>query len=116
LVPTVTSEIVRFTGQHLLAPRAVLNENYWKELQQGLSQHSLDVFHVVLHVDSGVLARRINSGELEPGARQWRLDHISDYTAARAWMETSADLVVDATSLPAAEVARSVLQAVQLRT
>lgn len=115
LVPTVTSEIARFTGQHLLAPQAVLHESYWKELQQGLSQHSLDVFHVVLHVDSGALARRINSDELEPSARQWRLDHISDYIAARAWMETSADLVLDATSLPAAEAARAVLQAVQLR-
>jgi chloramphenicol 3-O-phosphotransferase len=95
--------------------QAVLNENHWRELQQGFSQCSLDVFHVALHVDSEVLTQRINADELEPKARQWRLDHISDYTAARAWMQASADLVVDSTSLSAAEVARAVRKAIQPR-
>jgi chloramphenicol 3-O-phosphotransferase len=113
LVPVVTSEIARFTGQHLIATQTVLNEGYWKELQQGFNQNSLEVLHVVLHVDSGVLAHRINSDELEQKARQWRLDHIRDYAAARAWMVASADLVVDSTSLSVAEVAGSILQVIQ---
>ena len=55
LVPAVTNEIARFTGQHLIATQAVLNESYWTELQQGFKQHSLEVFHVVLDVDTEVL-------------------------------------------------------------
>ena len=93
-------------------PQAVLNESYWKELQQGFKQHSLEVFHVVLDVDTEILARRIKGGELEQTASQWRLDHIRDYAAARPWMVASADLVVDSTSLPVADVARSVLRAI----
>lgn len=50
--------------------------------------------------------------ELEQTARQWRLDHIRDYAAARPWMVASADLVVDSTSLPVTDVARSVLLAI----
>jgi AAA domain len=112
LVPAVTNEIARFTGQHLIATQAVLNESYWKELQQGFKQHSLEVFHVVLHVDTEVLARRIKADELEQTARQWRLGHIRDYAAARPWMVASADLVVDSTSSPVVDVARSVLRAI----
>jgi len=112
LVPAVTNEIARFTGQHLIATQAVLNESYWTELQQGFKQHSLEVFHVVLDVDTEVLARRIKGDELEQTARQWRLDHIRDYAAARPWMVASADLVVDSTSMPVADVARSVLRAI----
>jgi hypothetical protein len=41
-------------------------------------------------------------------AVQWRLDHISDYEKARPWMESAADLVLDATHLPAAEVAERI--------
>ena len=110
----MTSEITRFTGQHLIAPQAVLNESYWKELLQGFKQHSLDVFHVVIHVDAEVLAHRIKADELEQTARQWRLDHIRDYAAARPWMVASADLVVDSTSLPVADVARFVRRAIHL--
>jgi hypothetical protein len=46
-------------------------------------------------------------------ARQWRLDHIRDYLAARDWMQATADLVIDTTTLTASQAARSVHQAVQ---
>jgi shikimate kinase len=113
LVPVVTSEITRFTGQHLLATQTVLNETYWDELQQGFSQHSLDVFHVVLHASPEALAQRINADQDDPAARQWRLSHISDYLAARDWMQSAADLVIDTTGLAASRTARSILQAAQ---
>jgi AAA domain len=113
LIPVITSEIARFTGQHLIATQTVLNERYWKELQQGFMQHSLEVFHVVLNVDAEVLAHRINADELEQKARQWRLDHIHDYAAARPWMVASADLVVDTTSLSAPGVARRILRSIR---
>ena len=112
LVPAVTSEIARFTGQHLLATQSVLNEAYWNELRQGFSQHALDVFHVVLHAGPEVLAQRIRADQQDQQARQWRLDHISDYLAARDWMEAAADLVIDSTALGVPEAASSIRQAV----
>ena len=109
LVPVVTSEIARFTGQHLLATQSVLNETYWKELRQGFNQHGQDVFHVVLHADPETLAQRITADQEDQEARQWRLDHIGDYLAARDWMEAAADLVIDSTALSVQEVASSIL-------
>ena len=108
LVPVFTEKIARFTGQHLIAVQTVLREDYWQELTAGFERTSLDIFHVLLHVDSDVLAERIKADEVEAVACQWRLDHISDYEKARPWMESAADLVIDTTHLPAAEVAERI--------
>ena len=92
LVPVFTEKIARFTGQHLIAVQTVLREDYWRELTAGFERTPLDIFHVLLHVDSDVLAERIKADEVEAGACQWRLDHISAYEKARPWMESAADL------------------------
>src|ERR1700733_8762684 len=91
LVPVFTEKIARFTGQHLIAVQTVLREDYWQELTAGFERTPLDIFHVLLHVDSDVLAQRINADEALAVARQWRLDHVGD-----------------ATHLPAAEVAERI--------
>jgi AAA domain len=104
LVPVFTEKIARFTGQHLIAVQTVLREDYWQELTAGFERTPLEVFHVLLHVDSDVLAERIKADEVEAAACQWRLDHIGDYEKSRAWMESAADLVIDATHLPVADV------------
>jgi AAA domain len=109
LVPVFTEKIARFTSQHLIAVQTVLREDYWRELAVGFERTSLDIFHVLLHVDSDVLAERIKADEVEVGAFQWRLDHISDYEKSRPWMESAADLVVDATHLPAADVGERIV-------
>jgi shikimate kinase len=108
LVPVVTEKIAGFTGQHLIAVQAVLREDYWRELAQGFKRTPMDIFHVLLHVDSEVLAERIRADELEPKACQWRLDHISDYEKSRSWMESAADLVIDATNLSVVNVAERI--------
>ena len=59
LVPVFTETIARFTGQHLVAVQTVLREDYWQELTEGFARTPLDIFHVLLHVDSEVLAERI---------------------------------------------------------
>jgi shikimate kinase len=105
LVPVVTGSIAAFTGQHLIAVQTVLREEYWSELAQSFRRTPLEVFHVLLHVDSEILAKRIKADKADPGACQWRLDHISGYEKARPWMESAADLVIDATHLPATDVA-----------
>jgi shikimate kinase len=108
LVPVFTETIARFTGQHLIAVQTVLREDYWRELARGFRGTQLDIFHVLLHVDSDVLAERIKADEAWPRASPWRLDHISAYEEARPWLESAADLVIDATSLPAVDVAERI--------
>ena len=108
LVPVFTEKIASFTGQHLIAVQTVLREGYWHELTQGFERTALDIFHVLLHVDSDVLAERIKADQVDAKACQWRLDHISDYEKSRPWLESAADLVVDATNLPVADVAERI--------
>ncbi len=69
------------------------------EITQGFKRTPLGIFHVLLHVDSDVLAERIKADEVDARACQWRLDHISDYEKSRPWMESAADLVIDTTNL-----------------
>ena len=115
LVPVFTEKIAGFTGQHLIAVQTVLREDYWRELTQGFQGTPLDIFHVLLHVDSDVLAERIRADELDAKACQWRLDHISDYENSRPWMESAADLVIDTTNLPVADVAEQIAVAAEKR-
>jgi hypothetical protein len=106
LVPAVMREVMDLTGQHLIAVQTVLVEEYWQELRAGLDARSLDVLHVLLRADPAVLADRITADQADPGARQWRLDHIGEFEAAMPWLEAAADLVIDSTTLPAGDVAR----------
>jgi shikimate kinase len=115
LVPVFTAKIAAFTGQHLIAVQTVLREDYWRELTQGFQRTPLEIFHVLLHVDSGVLAERIKADEVDARACQWRLDHISDYEKSRPWMESAADLVIDTTHLPVADVAEQIATAAEKR-
>lgn len=62
----------------------------------------------MLHVDADVLADRIKADEVEQGARRWRLSHLQMYAAARPWMVEAADLVIDSSRLPVADVAASI--------
>ena len=58
------------------------------------------------------LRHRIENDQLELAGRQWRLDHISRYTAAREWMITDADLVVDTSRLTAQDVVANIAGAI----
>lgn len=113
LVPAVMDQIGRLTGQHLITVQSVLVQSYWRELQAGLDRHSLPLFHVLLRADPAVLAERIRADQAERDASQWRLDHLSEFAAARAWMEAAADLVVDSTALPVPAVASLIANAVR---
>jgi shikimate kinase len=114
LVPVFTEQIASFTGQHLIAVQTVFREDYWRELSRGFRRASLDIFHVLLHVDSDVLTERIKADEVV-GESQWRLDHISTYEKARPWMESAADLVIDTTRLPVDDVVERVAVAAERR-
>src|SRR5262249_1837202 len=104
LTPVVADELVRFTGQSLVAPQTVLDEAYWDELLPGLSGRGPDGFHVLLAADPAVLRQRIEADGVDVGARGWRIDHLSPYADARPWLSARADLVVDTTNLEPQQV------------
>jgi len=105
LVVATAHELAGFTGQHLIAPQTVLSRDYLEQIFTGLRAAGLPVFHVLLDADEAVLRRRIEgSGE----ASQWRLDHLTEYRTARAWMTAAADLVVDTARLAPEQVARQI--------
>jgi hypothetical protein len=66
------------------------------------------VFHVVLDAEEPALRSRIEASD---EARQWRLEHLAQYQAVRAWMLRAADLVIDTTRLTPAETACCVARA-----
>jgi len=103
LVPVVADELIRETGHHLVAIQTVLIEDFWVELVAGLSALGHEVLHVVVEADEDVMRERIDVDRLEPGAREWRLNHLERYAAARDWMTRRADLVLDTTALTPAQ-------------
>ena len=105
LVPVVADELVRFSGQGLVAPQTVLEEAYWDDLLSGLTARGHDVVHVLVEADGPTLRRRIEADQELASARQGRLAHLSAYAAARPWMARRADLVVDSTHLAPGQVA-----------
>ncbi len=110
LVPPVAKQIHDFTSTNLVAVQTVLNASYWDELLAGLRSVDMPVFHVVLDCNEGELRRRIESDREEPTAKDWRLDHIKTFHAARSWMTEAADLVVDTTERPIVDVAATIWQ------
>ncbi|MDP9226337.1 MAG: ATP-binding protein [Actinomycetota bacterium] len=99
LTPIVADELIRFSGQSLVAPQTVLEENYWDELETGLSERGHEVLHVLLEAAERSLRGRIEADQVEVAAKPWRLEHMPKYAAARLWLVGRADLVLDTTYL-----------------
>ena len=113
LVPVVADEIARFTGQHLVAVQTVLDEEYWREILDGLGARDLEVFHVVLDADADTLHTRIDADPEGIDIRGWRHEHVEKYLAQRAWLSASADLVVDTAAMDAGQAAATVFASVR---
>jgi hypothetical protein len=105
LTPFVADELMRFSGRSLVAPQTVLEENYWDELEAGLSARGHEVLHVLLEAEENVLRGRIEADQVELAAKPWRLGHLSRYACARRWIVRRADLVVDTTHLTPEQIA-----------
>jgi len=112
LVPAVALEIRRHTGEDLVAVQTVLRQEYWTELTATFDDLDEQIFHVVLDADEPTLRNRIENDRRELTGRQWRLDHVSQYTAAREWMIADADLVVDTSRLTAQDVVAHIAGAI----
>lgn len=105
LVVATAVEMMKQTGQDLIAPQTVLDEAYMTEIVRGLRGQGTTVVHVLLDADLDALRSRI-IGSSE--AREWRLAHLATYAAARPWMLDAADLVVDTTNATPEQVALSI--------
>lgn len=112
LVPATAHEIRRQTGQHLVTVQTVLRQDYWADLKASFSELDDQVIHVVLDADEANLRSRIENDQVEISGRQWRLDHLESYAAARAWMIEDADLVIDTSRLTAEDVVYRITEAV----
>jgi hypothetical protein len=80
-----------------------------------LNDRGLPVFHVLLDCGEDELRRRIENDEAERQARDWRLDHLATFRAARPWMAESADLVLDTTNRTVDAAAEAIVEAGQAR-
>ena len=111
LTPVVADELIRVTGQDLVAVQTVMHEQYWDELETGLVARGHDVFHVVLEADVDEVRRRIDTDEVEVTAKAWRHGHLPVYARAREWLVDRADLIVSTSNLDPSEAASQILVA-----
>ncbi|WP_129665056.1 AAA family ATPase [Phytoactinopolyspora endophytica] len=107
LVAETAVQLHSHYGGTLIVPMTLLRRGYAREIFSSVTGRSVDVRHVLLHVDDDELVRRIEADEVEKGARGWRLDHVAAYREALPWLRDDAE-VIDATSLAPADVARKV--------
>ncbi|MFF3669544.1 AAA family ATPase [Microtetraspora malaysiensis] len=115
LVVETASQLLNYVGGVLIAPQTVLVERYWAEISTGLERAGIPVHHFVLHTDPDTLAHRIDADTVESGARQWRLDHISEYCDAVAWLSGEAE-VIDTTEVSPVQVAHFIADRIGTRT
>ncbi|MEU9675336.1 MULTISPECIES: AAA family ATPase [Streptomyces] len=114
LVVETARQVLDHVGGTLVVTQTVLVEAYWREIREGLAKAGVPVHHFLLHTDRDTLVERIET-DTKPdsvGARQWRLDHLSDYERALPWLRREAR-VVDTTGVPPTEVAETVLREVR---
>ncbi|MEV0193429.1 ATP-binding protein [Kitasatospora purpeofusca] len=112
LVVETARRVLDYTGGTLVMPMTVLVERYWREIEEGLTQHGIPVRHFVLHADQDTLRGRIEGDTVLGGPSPFRLRHLEPYAeAARTWLHAEAE-VVDTTHLTPAGAARRIAEAV----
>jgi len=107
LVVQTAIQVLDYLGGTLVIPQTVLVEQFWREIEQGLTEAGVPIIHVVLHAEREELVRRIEADGQEAGAGKWRLDHLDFYERARPWLSRVAQSI-DTTALTPAEVADTI--------
>lgn len=104
-VPAVLAAVHEQANGFVIAPQAILVEQYWDEIARAL--RAVPTLSVMLDLDQSLLINRIgNSDE----ALEWRLERAAEYEKARGWMRAKSDLVVDAAQ-PARAVVAQIIDA-----
>lgn len=107
LVVETARRVHEYIDGPLIMPMTVLVEAYWREISAGLESYGVPVRHFVLHVDGPTLVERIQNDPYM-GPSVFRMAYVEAYAeAARTWLHDEAE-VVDATSVPADEVAQQI--------
>ncbi|MFI2316506.1 ATP-binding protein [Streptomyces sp. CB00072] len=111
LVVETARQVLDHVGGTLVVTQTVLVESYWREIHDGLTRAGIPVHHVLLHTDRDTLVERIetDSKPESVGARQWRLDHLTDYERALPWLRREAR-EIDTTDVLPSRVAEAVLR------
>lgn len=107
VVVETAAQVAEHYGGVLVVPMTLLRRDYAAEIFGGLRGRGIDVRHVLLHSDDDELVRRIESDQIESGAREWRLDHIQRYRDALGWLRDDAE-VIDTTQLSPSEAAEKI--------
>ncbi|MQS15311.1 NUDIX hydrolase [Streptomyces kaniharaensis] len=100
LVPEVAAALLGEVPGPLVVPMTLLREDYRDEIFGDLASHGIAVHHVVLDPGETILRERIAHRDECPGdpaaserVRQWCLDHLPRYRAARRWLVRDARLL-----------------------
>jgi 8-oxo-dGTP pyrophosphatase MutT (NUDIX family) len=103
----------------LIAPMALLRQEYRDEIFGGLSSRRIPVRHVLLHAEETILRERIALREEIPGdpeasasVRDWCLDHLAAYQEALPWLTADAHSIGTDTLSPR-ETAERIAEAVR---
>ncbi|MEV2269256.1 AAA family ATPase [Nonomuraea africana] len=91
-------------GGPLVIAMTLLRQDYHDEIFTAIRTRGVDIRHYVLDVEHDEHVRRIETDEVEAGAREWRLRHIPRYREALSWLHDTAE-IIDTTREPAADVA-----------
>jgi 8-oxo-dGTP pyrophosphatase MutT (NUDIX family) len=93
LVVETAAALLHEVGGVLIAPMALLRQEYRDEIFGGLAARGIEVRHVLLDPGETILRERIASRDDHPGgpgagaqARAWALDRIPDYADALPWL------------------------------
>lgn len=95
-----------------MAVQTVLRQDYWAELKASFLGLDALVVHIVLDADEATLRNRIENDRVELSGKQWRMDHLEKYAAARHWMTNEADLVIDTSRLTTEDVVSRIAEAI----
>ncbi|GAA1981368.1 AAA family ATPase [Kitasatospora viridis] len=106
LVVETATQLLDYLGGPLVIPQSVLVEEYWDELEAGLTRTGVPVHHFALHAERDTLVHRIEHDTVETAARRWRLDHLDDYQRALPWLSDRARVVDTGGRTPAEVAAR----------
>ncbi|MFE7402975.1 AAA family ATPase [Streptomyces sp. NPDC057557] len=115
LVVETARQVLDYVGGTLVVTQTVLVEQYWQEIHSSLTEAGVPVHHFLLDTDQDTLVERIET-DTKPesiSARQWRLDHLSEYQRALSWLRREAQ-VIDTTDVVPSRVAEIVMKRAQV--
>lgn len=119
LVPETAAALLAEVPGPLVVPMTLLREDYRDEIFGALASYGIAVHHLVLDPEETILRERIAQREECPGdpersarIRQWCLEHLPRYRAARRWLGRDARLL-DTAGLTPRETAERLAELVR---